>query len=212
MRALVCIASVLIMAMSFNAYAFKDLGVHGKTYPVVENDFYEWLMSKLEEKGKNFTPPSKEDVRRMVEKKLIVSEFDDIRSCQENTTRAVDLTIILDHDIKDSSGNVIHSKGKTVNPLDYRDMRRDYFFLDVDNLTQVKMFIQEAANRPMQPMAIAGNLSHFYENVKRNGIEIPAGKSTQLMLDRFQIRCAPTLVRQKGKMLEVIEYQVEDVK
>lgn len=149
----------------------------------------------------------------MIEKKLIVTEYSDLSSCKEDTTREIDLTIILEHDIKDASGNIIHSKGKVINPLNYRNMRLDFLFLDVDNLEQVEIFLQKAQKRPTQPMAVAGNLSHFYENVKRNNISTPAGKSTQLMLDRFQIKCTPpTLVKQKGKVLEVIEYKIEDTK
>ncbi len=83
----------------------------------------------------------------MIEKKLIVTEYSDLSSCKEDTTREIDLTIILEHDIKDASGNIIHSKGKVINPLNYRNMRLDFLFLDVDNLEQVEIFLQKKAQK-----------------------------------------------------------------
>jgi hypothetical protein len=202
----------LLFVGTLNAYAVENLGTHGKTYPVVENDFYQWLMGKLEKKAQEYIPPTEDEVRRMVEKKLYVDGFDNISKCQDNSTREVDLTVILEHDIKDPSGNILFSKGTVVNPFDYNDMKRNYFFLDVDNLTQVKKYLEVSQSSQIQPMATAGNLSFFYQNTARSGKAVPAGKTSQLMIDRFQIRCTPTLVRQKDKKIEVIEYYIEDVK
>jgi conjugal transfer pilus assembly protein TraW len=193
--------------------AFQHLGVHGKTYPIVENDFYNWLILKVKEKEKGLKKFTNQDLQKLIEKGMIVNEFDDMPHCTKSSSKSIDLTYILDKNISDSNGNILYSKGTTVNPFNYVGLNKAYLFLDVDNITQINhyfMLAKESDN--IQPMAVKGNLQRFYQISSNKGIPVPAGKASKLMLEKFQISCIPSLVTQKEKLINVESFDTEVMK
>jgi hypothetical protein len=204
---------ILLVLTSTQVFAVQNLGVHGKTYEIEENNFYEWLMSQIRAKQDNFEKFNKfteQDVYKMLTKQMEVDGFD-IPNCSENNTKTVNPTYILDHHIKDTSGNILYSKGTVVNPFNYISFKRKYFFLDVDNDTQVNLY-REIVNKsdiPIQPLAVSGNLQEFFYKAKSMGLPIPAGKTNTQIIKKMNIRCVPSLAYQKGNLLEVKEFGIK---
>ncbi len=201
---------LLLVFTNTQVFAVQNLGVHGKTYKIEENNFYEWLMSRIKSQKDKIKKFNKRDVSKMLTKQMEIDGFN-IPNCTENNTKTVDPVYILDHNIKDANGNILYSKGTVVNPFDYMNFKRKYFFLDVDNATQVNLYRKIASKSKMniQPLAVSGNLQEYYQKAKASGLSIPAGKPNKQIIKKMNITCVPSLAYQKGKLLEVKEFRVK---
>jgi len=206
----------MLTLITFNVYAFRpsadkvvNLGTHGKTYPIIENNFYEWLMHKVKSNKENLPNIGEREVSEMLSKKMKVKGFD-IPNCKKNKVKEIDPTYILEHNIKDANGNVLYSKGTIVNPFEYMDFKRKYFFLDVDNLSHVQLYkkLSASSEKNIQPLAVSGNLQKYYQTIKSMGINIPAGKPNKKIIKKMDITCVPSLAYQSGKILKVREYNI----
>jgi hypothetical protein len=52
----------------------------------------------------------------------------------------------------------------------------------------------------------------FYELSQKNGVNVPAGKANEGMLKKFNLSCAPSLISQEGKMVQIQSFRTEKVK
>lgn len=201
--------AIFMIISCFNAFAVKNLGTYGKTYEIKENNFYVWLMNEIKSHKNNIPNLDGENVVRMFEKQMEIKDFE-IPKCTQNRTKTIDPTYILDHDIKDANGNVLYSKGTIVNPFDYITFKREYFFLDVDNSTHVKLYkkILESSKKLVQPLAVSGNLQKYYYDAAKIGINIPAAKPNNQIIEKMNITCVPSLAYQEGKMLKIEEFAI----
>jgi|GEM_PF-2650343 len=203
----IVIITIFITFFSLNVFAVVNLGTHGKTYPVIENNFHKWLMNKIRSQKDKIPKLNKNVLQKKLAKKMQVKGFD-IPICTENRTKKVNPTYILDHNIKDANGNVLYSKGTVVNPFEYMNFKRKYFFLDVDNTTQVQLYknLLASSDKSIHPLAVSGNLQKYYQKAKSLNIPIPAGKANKKMIKRMNITCVPALAYQDGKVLKVREF------
>jgi len=200
---------VIILLLNINALAVVDLGTVGKTYPIVENDFYEWILSQVKKNADKIPKIDKNKLYDLVDKQLYV-DFD-LPDAKEYRIKEYEPVYVLDHDIKDHEGNILFPKGYTYNPFDYITFKRRYFFLNAEKKEQIGKFL-EYANKyaNLQPIIVKGSLSYFYEVVKKfQKNPIPAGKATKLMLDKMFVKKLPSYVYQKDKKLIVEEIPVE---
>jgi len=211
-----CINLILafMMLLTASAYAVTDLGVHGKTYQIEENDFYDWLMSEISKKQHLVKGFGKDELSKKLGQAMKLEGLN-VSDCTENSTRLVDPTYVLERNITDASQNILYSKGTTVNPLDYFNLQRNYMFLDVDNNEHLKVYFSKVkANpkHPIQPIAVNGDLQLFFDLSQKNGVNVPAGKANEGMLKKFNLSCAPSLISQEGKMVRVQSFRTEKVK
>jgi len=208
---------ILITLVAFNAYTSAggvvNLGTHGKTYPIIENNFYTWLMDRIRSQKNKVPSINEHTLRKKLAKKMQVKDFN-IRNCTENKTKTVDPTYILDHNITDSGGNILYSKGTVVNPFDYINFKRKYLFLDVDNSTHIRLYkkLLASSDKPIHPLAVSGNLQRYYQKAKSLNIPIPAGKPNKRIIEKMNIKCVPALAYQSGKILKVREYGLKGEK
>ena len=213
MRTAIVLFLINLIVFSANASAggVVNLGTHGKTYPIVENNFHEWLMSRIRSQKDKIPSLDENFLRKKLAKKMQVKDFG-IPKCTDNKTKTVDPTYILDHNITDSSGNILYSKGTVVNPFDYINFKRKYFFLDVDNSTHIQLYkkLLASSDKPIQPLAVSGNLQRYYQKAKSLNMPIPAGKANKKMIKRMNITCVPALAYQDSKVLKIKEFILGD--
>lgn len=92
-----------------SAFAFVDLGKHGKTYPVVEEDFYEQILSKIREAKPRVFLPSPHKLARV---------HIPLPEAREERWRKLSLSMTLPRDIV-IGGRSLAKKGQklTVPPI-----------------------------------------------------------------------------------------------
>lgn len=184
-----------------------NLGVHGKLYDIVENDFEEWLMKKVKSKEKDLVQLGRDQIQKMAEKQYKVNF--DIPDAQKYSKRSVDPSIILDHDVKDHLGNILYRKGLRINPFEYTAFSRKYLFIDASNPLHFdiykKLSVSKGSN--IQPIAVNGDVRDFNDTLSNlnPAQRIPAGKASKAMIDRFRIERLPSLAYQEGKTLVIEE-------
>lgn len=186
-----------------NVFA-KDLGVVGSTYAINEKDLIEEIQSRarqidwenyfnysnIEKAVKGYRP---EGLRKLSEAK-------------KNRTFSVDLTYTLDFDITDGNGNVLYPKGYTFNPLDYIIFPNILVMIDGESRGQVDWFKRSkyAQDQSVMLLITGGSYWDLVMELKR-----PVFYATQDILHRFRIQSVPSVVRQKGRLMEVTEYVID---
>jgi conjugal transfer pilus assembly protein TraW len=176
----------------------------GKTYPVIEPDMYEELMSKVKQYdwSKVF---DKEKILDKVKKwhpgrsKLPLCEVPD-------RVFKVDLTWTLPYDIKDIDGNIIYPKGYTFNPLDYVVMPAKLVIINGEDINQVKWFEKSRYKGAPGVMLLITDGSWYDLSVRfKQAVYVALPE----IIKRFRITCVPSLVEQEGNMMKVTEVNVK---
>jgi len=114
----------------------------------------------------------------------------------------VDMTYTLDRDIPDGKGGILYPKGYTFNPLDYVRLTRILVILDGGDRRQVDWFktSQYADDYRVTTILTGGDYYDLMKELDRPVFYLPAE-----MADRLHLTAVPSVVRQRGKHLEVTE-------
>jgi hypothetical protein len=198
----------IILLFNINALAVVNLGTVGKTYPIVENDFYEWITNQVKKNADKIEKIDKDKLHDLVSKQLYV-DFD-LPDAKEHKIKEYEPVYILNHDIKDQSGNILYTKGYSYNVFNYVTFKKQYFFLNAERKEHIIKYLEYSRKyNNLQPIITKGSLSYFYQIVKQyQKNPFPAGKATKLMLDKMFIKKLPSLVYQKEKKLIVEEIPI----
>jgi conjugal transfer pilus assembly protein TraW len=114
----------------------KDFGVVGHTYNIKEQDIIKYIKSKLENIDiAKLQEEQQQIVRTSVDRPMEVSGIIDAK---ENKEYFYDPAFILEEDIFDHVGRLIHKAGTRINPLENISLRHDLIFINGDNPKQVE--------------------------------------------------------------------------
>ena len=180
----------------------KDLGVFGAVYDIAEKDALKEIEEKAREvdinraintgdlarKVKNYTPEDLKDVN--------------LPPARQERTFFVDMTYNLDRDIADERGNVIYPKGYEFNPLDYVTYPAVIVILDGKSQRQVAWFRGSEYSKDLKTKLLITDGSHAELS---KALKRPVFYVSQVMVGVFQIKAVPSVVRQKGTLMEVKE-------
>ncbi|MGD0235586.1 MAG: hypothetical protein ABSC55_13755 [Syntrophorhabdales bacterium] len=185
----------------------KDLGVFGAVYGIAEKD----ALTEIEEKA------ARADLKRMVNKDELTKKLKhytpedlkavkDLPAAKKERTFLVDMTYTLEEDIADDRGNVVYRKGYTFNPLDYVVYPRSLVILNGAKREQVVWFMASPFNRDLSVKVLItdGSYAEISKVLKR-----PVFYASQAVIGVFQIRALPSVVWQKGRLMEVREIAVK---
>lgn len=135
----VCYIGGLLAAAS-DAQA-KDFGVQGHVFEILEQDFLEVISARLKAVDWNkFNQKIQNQIKDYVENP---TEVTGIKRAHEAKEYFYDPTDVLDQDIYDHIGKLIHAKGTKVNPLEFSSLREDLIFIDGDDEAQIKFALQQ---------------------------------------------------------------------
>jgi len=132
------ILPILLAAINVGLVSAKDLGVHGRIYPIKERDLLEVLLSKAQseidsgqwdDRVKGWQKKAKKQAGR--------PKGVSIPPAKVTSARLHDPSVIVPSDIKDADGNLLYAAGTIVNPLRFISMTRQLIFIDGDNIKQV---------------------------------------------------------------------------
>lgn len=196
MKRIGIIVLVLLLLSQISEAAIERLG---KTYEIAEKD----ALTEIEEKAvqldwSKMTERARRNITNYVPPNL-PGEFPD---ADKERVIEVDMTYTLDFDITDGKGNILYPKGYSFNPLDYVKFPITLIFLDGSKKTHIEWF--ETSSYLKDPsVKVLITRGSYYELMKR--LKRPVFYATKLMTDRFQIKKLPSVVRQKGKIMEMRE-------
>ncbi|EAT10860.1 type-F conjugative transfer system protein TraW (plasmid) [Bermanella marisrubri] len=201
------ILSVLLAV--FTSFVLGDelnLGALGKSYPVIERSPLDEILNNaknLVENGgwKEIQEKKKEAVKSFLERPPGIK----LPTTDEYRRREWDATYIVKNDIYTAEGVLIAKSGQKINPLDFKRMTKQYCFFNMDDKMQRAWIEQNCAN-PIKSKAIGvfGSVKDFAESTKLRVFFDQYGK----LVDRFDIRHVPAIVRQIGNKIYVEEYPI----
>ncbi len=185
----------------------KDLGVVGTTYPIVERDAIEEIMEKARQV----------DWGKVVDKSKMTSAIKrfkpggikNLPRASGSRTFQVDMTYSLEADITDKAGRVLYPKGFTFNPLDYvHNPGTVFVVINGADREQVSWFKKSRYANDMNVtlMLTDGSYYELSRELKR-----PVFYAVHGIIERFGLEYVPSVIQQKGRIMEVREVDVDKV-
>ena len=178
----------------------KNLGVAGKLYQVVEPD----IATELEQQAVEKNHVEEDEFLKRV-RTYQPEDLHPLPRAIEDRTFLVDMSYTLERDLVDGNGKVIYPKGFTFNPLDYVSFPGGLLVIDGDDPSQIKWYTETpyAENHQVRLLLAGGYAFQLTERLKRSVFYL-----VDEIAERLQLAAAPSLVIQKGNMLQVREFLV----
>ena len=195
--------SFLIVFFFFLTESFsKELG---RTYNIVEPDAYEEILNAAKKVN---LEKYKKALQKKVRELAVVNEFN-LPYAKETKTRYYEPRFELPFDIKDANGRIIYPKGFTFNPLQYMSLYGVFIFFDASSAEQLNWLKNGGYTKRLDVMFIAvrGDIIEAEKLLK-----VPVYKATKTILERFDVKKIPSIIRQNGSYLEITEVGMKDVK
>lgn len=207
MKIKVLIVTMLLLAILSSPLFAVELGVVGKTYPIIEKN----AVTQMKDAA------AQVDWSKVLNKKKLEKAIHDFKpkesvylpKASRARTRLVDISYTNPDDIRDVHGKLLYPKGYTFNPLDYVTFPNTIIVLNGADKDQVKWFKSLPNNTDIKVMLIVTDGSYFDlgEELGR-----PVFFISSLIAKRFQLEYVPSIIQQKGNMMEVKEIDVESQK
>lgn len=182
----------------------KDFGIHGHTYNIKEQDIVEYIKNKLQ--GINLAEleeKTKEQVKKQVNIPLPV---EGISKASEDKIYYYDPTYILEEDIYDHEGRLIHPQGTTINPLEKAPFKNSLIFIDGDDEEQVQFALDTYKQKDKKAKIILINGSPI-ELQKKHKIWIYFDQAG-ILTSKFGITHVPAVVSQDKLRLKIEEVKL----
>lgn len=205
MRVSVYYLMVIMMIMNLSAAFSSNIGVRGSVYSIAESDLLVGIYQKLSnmEKRGEIEKLNHEALERTVahiRRPVPVSGVSDLTADQKPKTVDLDMSVRLQHDIKNKEGEIIAKKGLLINPLSYMTFRETFVFVDGDNEAQmqwVKEFLrkQTLAGNKTKIILVKGDIKDDSNFLNTRIYFDQYGK----LCSRFGIKHTPTIVYQPHK-------------
>lgn len=202
---ILCINTLLVL---FAAVGFaKDLGTLGMTYPIFEKD----ALTEIEERAKqvDWDKAINKDKAKSAIKNFKPSGIKNLARAIESRVFQVDMSYTLETDITDKDGNVLYPKGFTFNPLDYvHNPGTIFIVINGTDRDQLNWFIKSkyANNANVTLMVTDGSYYELAKELKR-----PVFYAIHGVVERFQLQYVPSVIQQKGRVMEVHEIDVDKI-
>ena len=174
--------------------AHTRLETVGKTYPIVEQDIRE----EFKQKATNI------DIEALVSthNRYQPANLHPLPRAASDRVFTVDLTHTLDHDIKDSQGNLLYSQGFTFNPLQYARLSGGFVVIDGSDAEQVEWFKGSPYFQNHRAVLL---LSGGYAAEVKQALQRPVYYLTHDIAARLQLNAAPSVVVEQDNKLTVRE-------
>ena len=205
----ICLATGYLMPAPLEASPLEAsvtvVGRAGAVYPIAEKDALRELMQKVEQVDwkRQFS-----DIRQSV-RTFQPSDLARLPRARHDRTFIVDPTYTLSFDIPDGKGGILYPKGYTFNPLDYVSLPDILVFIDGADMKQLEWFQKSSyAKAPNVMLLMTGG---SYPEVEKK-LQRPVFYAPDKITKRFRIEAVPSVLYQKGKFLEVKEFEIRKKK
>ena len=169
----------------------------GRTYPIVEQDITKELQQKSTTIDLNALFNS--------QNRYQPANLHPLPRVASDRTFTVDLTHTLDHDIKDSQGNLLYPQGFSFNPLKYAGLSGGLVVIDGSDPKQVEWFQGSPYFQNHRAILL---LSGGYANELKQALQRPVYYLTHDIAARLQLKAAPSVVVEEDNKLTVKEVRL----
>ena len=210
------ITSFVLSALSLNAFA-DNLGVVGHTYPIEETDFLVFIENRLNTLQKTGELSALEKKwERGVKREIVRPKPVELTTLKTTHTFHYDPTFIADHDIFNTSGQLVVKKGTRVNPLEMFPLfHKTLVFYNDDNAKQRAFVQQYLKDHPdtfgetaVKPILTQGNIKKAAKALGGRPVYFDqSGKITH----KLSIEHVPAIVTREGNQLLIVEVGEEEL-
>ena len=169
----------------------------GKTSPIVEQDIREEFKQKATGIGI--------DALFNTHNRYQPANLHPLPRAATDRMFTVDLTHTLDHDIKDSQGNLLYPQGFTFNPLQYAGLSGGLVVIDGSDPGQVEWFKGSPYFQNHRAILL---LSGGYANELKQALQRPVYYLTHDIAARLQLKAVPSVVVEQDNKLTVREVRL----
>jgi conjugal transfer pilus assembly protein TraW len=169
----------------------------GKTYPIVEQDIREEFKQKV----------TGIDIEALLNthNRYQPANLHTLPRAASDRVFTVDLTHTLEHDIKDSQGNLLYPQGFSFNPLKYAGLSGGMVVIDGSDPKQVEWFQGSPYFQNHRAILL---LSGGYAAEVKQELKRPVYYLTHDIAARLQLKAAPSVVGEQDNKLTVREVRL----
>lgn len=197
---------LVLLIVSFNVNA-KDYGVIGTTYPIAERDMIEFMQDRMRQKVESGEVAATQ--KQMVDRaKKMVARPQGIKLPRAQVNKSIEMGVsyTLPNNIMDSAGKILFLAGTTINPLEVKSLTKSFCFVDGDDEEQVNWLKKNCAD-PARYRVVLVN-GNFLDVSARLGRRLYFDQRSYLT-QRFGLQALPTIISQKGTVLNVEEIAIK---
>jgi len=169
----------------------------GKTYPIVEQD----ITKELQQKATTIDL----DALFNTHNRYQPGNLHLLPRASSDRMFTVDLTHTLDHDIKDSQGNLLYPQGFSFNPLRYAGLGGGLVVIDGSDPEQIQWFKGSPYFQNHRAILL---LSGGYANELKQALQRPVYYLTHDIAARLQLKAVPSVVVEQDNKLTVREVRL----
>jgi conjugal transfer pilus assembly protein TraW len=189
--------AVIALVLGVSSVQAKVIGTYGTTYRITERD----ALAEIEERARQV------DWNKVLDKRKVENYQgppDKMRlpRAKRNRSFPVDMTYTTDIDVPDGKGGILYPKGYTFNPLDYVTYPKTLVVIDGTDPEQVKWFAASEYDKRLDVTLLLseGNFGTVSKRISR-----PLFYADSKMIERLKLKAVPSVIKQKGRLMEVIE-------
>lgn len=190
----------------------KDLGKHGATFKIAEEDIIEYIEKKLRALSHSGELEKHKQILQTSAKEKIArpTPVTGLYKAEEDKTFYHDPTYILQENIKDHEGKIIHYAGEQINPLDTVSLTENLLFIDGDDKKQIDYLLHliTSSDKAFKVILVNGSPLSLEEELKLPIYFDQAGSITK----KLGIERVPSRVEQDGRFLKINEVKLGDKK
>ena len=197
----VLVSGWMILVALSPAYGI-DLGVVGKIYPVVEPD----ALDEMQRRAQTINIETVLATKKTDFSAYRPKDLHTLPMARAPRTFNVDLTYVVPEDIRDQHGKVVYRRGYAFNPLEVVSLPNTLIFLNAKDPMQKQWFQTSPYSKDISVMLILsdGDLAGLSESLDR-----PIYYLTNGLASRLNLSAVPSVVKQRGKRLEVQEIAIK---
>lgn len=200
---------IVTLVVNFSIMA-KEFGVMGHSYPITEQSFVLMIKARLAA----IDIESEQKKMQTIAIKYIKSpqRVNHINKATENKIFYWDPSYMIIEDILLPSGEVLHKKGKIVNPLDYMDFDRIMLFIDGEDQRQVAWLKERLTkNDKLQNriILIAGKPLELQEELQSSNMTSTVYfDQSGVLTSKMGILSVPAEARAEEKLIRIEEFNI----
>ena len=200
---------ILLPTLALTSIEAKNLGVWGTLFPIAEQDLREMIYQRLNEMEQNgeMAKLREKFIQQVQEHTLRPTPVAGLTTTTKPQIFYYDPTYTLTQNIEDHEGRIIAKKGTVINPLDIVTLHGVLFFLNADDIKQVRWALEHGKKYDyVKYILVRGNIQDAGKRLNERIYFDQAGSLTK----QLGIKHIPSIVKQEGKRLQIQEFALED--
>jgi len=192
--------AVIALVLGVTSVQAKVLGTFGTVYQIAEKD----ALAEIEARARQV------DWSKVLDKKKVENyqgppDRGGLPRAKRNRSFPVDMTYTTEIDVPDGKGGILYPKGYTFNPLDYVNYPKTLVIINGNDPEQVKWFAASEYDKRLDVTLLLseGNFGAVSKRISR-----PMFYADRKIIERLKLKAVPSVIRQKGRLMEVNEIVV----